>query len=56
MWSDICLANPKNLLNGIDTIVKNLAAIRKAINTNDHKQLLSTFKEAQSKRGSLKSS
>ena len=55
MWSDICMANSKNIINVIDSLVKNLSAIRKAINTNDHKMLVSQFKEAQAKREALKS-
>lgn len=54
MWSDICMANSKNIINVIDALVKNLSAVRKAVNTNDHKMLMSQFKDAQVKRESLK--
>ncbi len=54
MWNDVCMANSTNVINGIDELVQKLAFIRKAVNTNDQKQLLNFFKEAQTKRENLK--
>ena len=54
VWSDICLANDKNIIHGLDELARNLAAVRRAISANDAKVLVNFFKEAQSRRASLK--
>lgn len=53
MWSDICLANSKNVLNALDKCVEHLAGFRKAIVSRDHKSLLHQFTKAQEKREKL---
>jgi prephenate dehydrogenase len=53
MWSDICMANSKNILNALDLCVENLAHFRKAIVSRDHKSLVGYFAKAQEKRNTL---
>jgi prephenate dehydrogenase len=53
MWSDICLANSKNVLNALDKCVEQLAGFRKAIVNRDHKSLIQQFTKAQEKREKL---
>lgn len=47
LWSDICIANSKNVLNALDKDVELLAHFRKAIVNHDHKELLHLFTKAQ---------
>jgi len=54
MWSDICMANSKNVLNALDQCVEQLASFRKAIVSHDQKNLLQYFTKAQEKRNKLK--
>src|SRR3989338_1713439 len=53
MWNDIFLANPKNVLDAMDALVKNLAFLRKAIIQRDQKDLLQYLEKAKEKRDSL---
>lgn len=53
MWSDICFANSKNILNALDQCVENLAHFRKAIISNDQKTLINHFTKSQEKRNKL---
>lgn len=53
MWSDISIANYRNLLKGIDEMVKNLADVRKAIVNKDEEALTNYFNEARAKRAVL---
>lgn len=54
MWSDICLANSKNVLDALDQCVGHLANFRKAIVNHDQKSLIQHFTKAQEKRNKLK--
>ena len=47
LWSDICMANPKNVLHALDKCVEHLAQYRKAIVSDDQKSLISCFTKAQ---------
>jgi len=47
LWSDICIANSKNVLNALDCCVEHLAHFRKAIVSHDHKELVRQFTKAQ---------
>jgi prephenate dehydrogenase len=47
MWSDICIANSKNVLNALDKSVEHFAHFRKAIVNRDHKELVRQFTNAQ---------
>ncbi len=53
MWSDICMANPKNILNALDQCVEYLSHFRKAIVSQDQKSLLNYFIKAQENRNKL---
>ncbi|MBN1869345.1 MAG: prephenate dehydrogenase [Candidatus Omnitrophica bacterium] len=53
MWSDICIANSKNVLKALDQCVEYLAHFRKAIVSQDQKSLLQYFTQAQEKRTKL---
>ena len=53
MWSDICMANSKNVLNALDQCVENLAHFRKAIISCDQKNLTHYFTQAQEKRNKI---
>ena len=53
MWSDICMANTKNILNALDQCVEHLAHFRKAIINQDQKDLTGHFAKAQEKRNKL---
>ena len=47
LWSDICIANSKNVLNALDKNVELLAHFRKAVVNHDHKELVHLFAKAQ---------
>ena len=53
MWTDICLNNQKNIIQGLDDLAKNLSQLRKSINTGDQKTLFNYFKDAKAKRDNL---
>ncbi len=53
MWSDICMANPKNVLNALDQCVEYLAHFRKAIVSQDQKSLTNYFIKAQENHNKL---
>ena len=53
MWSDICMANSKNILNALDQCVEYLAHFRKAIVSHDQKNLMNYFTKAQEKQNKL---
>lgn len=53
MWSDICLANSKNVLKALDEIVQELALYRKAIVNRDSTALVQYFTKAKEKRDSI---
>ncbi len=53
MWNDIFLANPKNVLNALDALVKDLALLRKAIIQRDPKALMQYLEKAKEKRDSI---
>jgi len=54
MWSDVCMANPRNVLKALDQSVEQLAHFRKAIISRDQKTLINYFTKAQEKRNKLK--
>jgi len=54
MWSDICLANSKNVLRSLDDMVKHLAFLRKAIVNRDANSIVHSFTKSKEKRDSLK--
>ena len=54
MWSDICVSNPKNIIKGIDEVVKYLSGIRKAIGSKNTTELMNHFKSAKAKRDKIK--
>ncbi len=53
VWNDIFLTNPKNVVNALDALVKDLAFLRKAIIQRDQKGLLQYLEKAKEKRDSL---
>lgn len=53
IWNDIFLTNPKNVLNALDGLVKNLAFLRKAIIQRDQKSLTQYFEKAKEKRDGI---
>ena len=53
MWTDICLANPKNIVKSLDEVVKNLSAIRKMILAKDEQGLNDHFQKSKTKRDSI---
>lgn len=53
IWSDICLGNSRNVIRGIDEVVKSLGVIRNALSVQDQKILLERFKIAKNKRDQL---
>lgn len=53
IWADICLGNSKNIINTLDEMTERLAAIRRAIITQEAKNLTNIFKNAKTKRDSL---
>ncbi len=53
MWNDIFLTNPKNVINAVDALVKDLAFLRKAIVQRDPKGLLQYLEKAKEKRDSI---
>lgn len=53
VWNDIFLANPKNVVNALDALVKDLAFLRKAIIQRDQKGLLPYLEKAKEKRDSI---
>ena len=53
LWNDICLANTKNILKGLDEMVKNLSVLRKAIINRDEQTIISHFSKAKEKRDGL---
>lgn len=54
VWSDICFANGRNIIDAIDDLVHGLSTIRKAISESDEKSLLECFKEGKANRDKLK--
>ncbi len=54
VWSDICFANGRNIIDAIDDFVHGLSTIRKAISESDEKSLLECFKEGKANRDKLK--
>jgi len=50
MWNDICMANAKNVVKGLDEMVRNLAELRQAIVHHDQKRLIRDFNTAREKR------
>ena len=53
MWSDICMANKKNIVAALDEMVKNLGSVRKMVVANDQQNLINYFKAAKGKRDSI---
>ncbi len=53
VWNDIFLTNPKNVINALDALVKDLALLRKAIIQRDQKVLLPYLERAKEKRDSI---
>ncbi|HCI44784.1 MAG TPA: prephenate dehydrogenase/arogenate dehydrogenase family protein [Candidatus Omnitrophica bacterium] len=53
VWNDIFLTNPKNVLDALDALVKDLAFLRKVIIQRDQKGLLQYLEKAKEKRDSL---
>ena len=53
MWKDIAFSNQKFILKSLDETVKVLAAMRKAIVTEDQEALVDIFKQAKTKRERL---
>jgi len=50
MWADICMTNPKNIIQSLDQVVGILCALRKAMATSDQKVILDHFTNAKNKR------
>ncbi len=53
MWNDICMGNSRNIINGLDAVVQNLSALRRAIVMNDSRTLTHQFKTAKTKRDKI---
>lgn len=53
MWSDICIANSKNIANSLDQCIERLAHLRKAIVLRDRKALPHLLAAAQKARESF---
>ncbi|MBF0385907.1 MAG: prephenate dehydrogenase/arogenate dehydrogenase family protein, partial [Candidatus Omnitrophica bacterium] len=53
MWSDICMANAKNIVVSLDQYVKILSDIRNAIAAKDQETLLTSFTNANTKRNGI---
>ena len=53
MWSDISLANAKNLVAVLDEMTKTLASYRKLIIAKDEQNLIENFKKAKAKRDGI---
>ena len=53
IWNDICLGNSRNVIRGIDEVVKALGVMRSALSVQDQKVLLEHFKIAKNKRDQL---
>ena len=53
MWSDISMANKKNIVAALDEMVKNLGMVRKMVVSNDQQNLINYFKGAKTKRDAI---
>ena len=53
VWSDISMANKKNIVAALDEMVKNLGNVRKLIVANDQQNLINYFKNAKTKRDTV---
>lgn len=53
MWSDISMANKKNIVAALDEMVKNLGTVRKMVVADDHQNLINYFKSAKTKRDAI---
>ncbi|MCD4781675.1 MAG: prephenate dehydrogenase/arogenate dehydrogenase family protein [Candidatus Omnitrophica bacterium] len=53
MWSDICMANSKNVIHALDGFVKCLSQYRNAIIKQDQKSLIDSFTTAKNKRDQI---
>lgn len=53
MWSDICLTNSKNIVKGLDEIVRQLSDLRQAIVQKNDKYLIDHFTKAKQKRETI---
>ncbi len=50
MWRDIALANRKNLVRALDTFVKDLQKVQRALKSSDAKALAQFFEQAKQRR------
>ena len=53
IWTDILLANDRNLVKGIDRVVKELIKFRQAVEDGDRKRIYALLEKARSKRAEL---
>lgn len=53
MWSDICLANSRNLTKSLDEMVHHLAEMRRGIIAGNKNDLMQKFTEAKEKRDTI---
>lgn len=53
LWSDICMANSRNIVKVIDEFTADLSLLRRAVMESDEKALAAHFKKANSKRERL---
>ncbi|MFP4473362.1 MAG: prephenate dehydrogenase [Candidatus Omnitrophota bacterium] len=54
VWSDISLANSRNILKSLDAVIEELSHLRRGIIEKDDKALMQIFKTAQAKRNRIK--
>ncbi|MFH1360345.1 MAG: prephenate dehydrogenase [Candidatus Omnitrophota bacterium] len=53
MWNDICMANSRNILRTLDSVVKQISVLRKAITSRKEQDLMERFKESKRKRDGI---
>ncbi len=54
MWSDICLTNSTNLVKSLDKLAEVLGTLRRYIDFDNEKELVSFFKTSKEKRDGIK--
>ncbi|MEW5894378.1 MAG: prephenate dehydrogenase/arogenate dehydrogenase family protein [Candidatus Omnitrophota bacterium] len=53
VWSEICLANSRNIIKVLDEFVGNLSLLRKAVSEGDEKALIAELTKAKTKRDKI---
>ncbi len=53
MWNDICMTNSHNVVGALDSLIKNMAYLRKLIVAKDDSNLTEVFKKSKLKRDGL---